>query len=834
MGADKTNNIMTLSSGVSQPLLADVQYFELYSSLALNRKLKNIVLPGFYCGFEPVPGTGLSVRITSENSEGKGAASVDVNNVQISVQQIEDVTVSVKAGATNIIVLEANFEHGVKTTQVDSASSVSAARIYARTDNTIGQNQIELCRVIVPSGATAVTKEMIVLKYRVNRAVGVEFSNEISSTEERKAATPLAVKTLHDLVDTKAPINSPNLTGTPTAPTATKGTNNTQIASTAFVMAAIAELVDSSPDALNTLNELAAALGNDPNFSATVTRLIGEKVAKDGDTMTGKLNLPQTSAFGINTNNRLGGNSLTLGDDDTGIKQEGDGALSVFANGQRVFLFTERSITSLKELLIGDARYSTGGDVYGSQWGDGWLSSWLSARFAECANASHNHPWSQITDVPAASLTQSGIVQLSSAINSSSETLAATPKAVKAAYDLANGKYTAQDATTAQKGIVQLSSATNSASETLAATPKAVKAAYDLANGKYTAQDATTARKGLVQLSSATNSTSETLAATPKAVKAVMDETNKKAPLNSPALTGTPTTPTARQGTNNTQIASTAFVMAAIAALVDSSPDALNTLNELAAALGNDPNFATTMTNALAGKQPKDATLTALAGLATSADKLPYFTGADRAALTALTSVGRAILGKTSTQGVLDYLGLGEGSALPVGVPVPWPLETPPAGWLKCNGAAFSSEMYPRLAMAYPTNKLPDLRGEFIRGWDDGRGLDAGRALLSLQDDSFEAHRHESFFYAGISRNETPLKNLPSSDEMLTLSSTTNALSPDSIDATNSLIGHDDYNCLIEGNKNNKRTATGLSTSIVGTAETRPRNVAFNYIVRAA
>ncbi|HHN8648029.1 TPA: phage tail protein [Escherichia coli] len=834
MGADKTNNIMTLSSGVSQPLLADVQYFELYSSLALNRKLKNIVLPGFYCGFEPVPGTGLSVRITSENSEGKGAASVDVNNVQISVQQIEDVTVSVKAGATNIIVLEANFEHGVKTTQVDSASSVSAARIYARTDNTIGQNQIELCRVIVPSGATAVTKEMIVLKYRVNRAVGVEFSNEISSTEERKAATPLAVKTLHDLVDTKAPINSPNLTGTPTAPTATKGTNNTQIASTAFVMAAIAELVDSSPDALNTLNELAAALGNDPNFSATVTRLIGEKVAKDGDTMTGKLNLPQTSAFGINTNNRLGGNSLTLGDDDTGIKQEGDGALSVFANGQRVFLFTERSITSLKELLIGDARYSTGGDVYGSQWGDGWLSSWLSARFAECANASHNHPWSQITDVPAASLTQSGIVQLSSAINSSSETLAATPKAVKAAYDLANGKYTAQDATTAQKGIVQLSSATNSASETLAATPKAVKAAYDLANGKYTAQDATTARKGLVQLSSATNSTSETLAATPKAVKAVMDETNKKAPLNSPALTGTPTTPTAPQGTNNTQIASTAFVMAAIAALVDSSPDALNTLNELAAALGNDPNFATTMTNALAGKQSKDATLTALAELATSADKLPYFTGADRAALTALTSVGRAILGKTSTQGVLDYLGLGEGSALPVGVPVPWPLETPPAGWLKCNGAAFSSEMYPKLAKAYPTNKLPDLRGEFIRGWDDGRGLDAGRALLSLQDDSFEAHRHESFFYAGISRNEIPLKNLPSSDEMLTLSSTTNALSPDSIDATNSLIGHDDYNCLIEGNKNNKRTATGLSTSIVGTAETRPRNVAFNYIVRAA
>ncbi|EIW3903510.1 phage tail protein, partial [Escherichia coli] len=209
------------------------------------------------------------------------------------------------------------------------------------------------------------------------------------------------------------------------------------------------------------------------------------------------------------------------------------------------------------------------------------------------------------------------------------------------------------DASLTAKGFVQLSSATNSVSETQAATPKAVKAAYDLANSKYTAQDASTTRKGLVQLSSATNSTSETLAATSKAVKAVMDETNKKAPLNSPALTGTPTTPTARQGTNNTQIASTAFVMAAIAALVDSSPDALNTLNELAAALGNDPNFATTMTNALAGKQPKDATLTALAGLATAADRFPYFTGNDVASLATLTKVGRDILAKSTVAAVI-------------------------------------------------------------------------------------------------------------------------------------------------------------------------------------
>ncbi|EID0425243.1 phage tail protein [Escherichia coli] len=380
------------------------------------------------------------------------------------------------------------------------------------------------------------------------------------------------------------------------------------------------------------------------------------------------------------------------------------------------------------------------------------------------------------------------------------------------------------DASLTVKGFTQLSSAINSESETLAATPKAVKAAYDLANGKYTAQNATTTQKGIVQLSSATNSTSETLAATPKAVKAVMDETNKKAPLNSPALTGTPTTPTAAQGTNSTQIASTAFVMAAIAALVDSSPDALNTLNELAAALGNDPNFATTMTNALAGKQPKDATLTALAELATSADKLPYFTGADRAALTALTSVGRAILGKTSTQGVLDYLGLGEGSALPVGVPVPWPSATPPTGWLKCNGAAFSSEMYPNLAKAYPANKLPDLRGEFIRGWDDGRGVDAGRALLNWQPHTILDHAHYMELWTG---------------DGLAAGSTREGVNP-GILATygdGGIVKTDEPGLKVPSSlraissRNVKRF--GEISGNVGT-ETRPRNVAFNYIVRAA
>lgn len=281
MCAEKVNNVITLTPDTSLPLLADVQYFELYSSDALNRKMKNIVLPGFYCGFEPVPGGGLTVRITSEKSDGRGAASVDVNECQISVQQIDDVIVPVKAGKTTIIVLEANYQYGVKTNQVDSSSKVSAARIIPLEGENRSDNQIEVCRVVVPAEATDVTADMIITKYRWNRALGIEFSSELDSDEELKAATPLAVKKLKTLIDTKAPIDSPELTGTPTAPTAAPSTNNNQIANTAFVRAAIAALVGSSPEALDTLNELAAALGNDPNFATTMTNALAGKQPLD-------------------------------------------------------------------------------------------------------------------------------------------------------------------------------------------------------------------------------------------------------------------------------------------------------------------------------------------------------------------------------------------------------------------------------------------------------------------------------------------------------------------------------------------------------------------------
>lgn len=216
------------------------------------------------------------------------------------------------------------------------------------------------------------------------------------------------------------------------------------------------------------------------------------------------------------------------------------------------------------------------------------------------------------------------------------------------------------DATTEKRGLTILSSETNSDDETKAATSKAVKAVMDVAKGKYTAVDASTTRKGLVQLTSATNSDSEVLALSAKAGKVLATQISAKADLSSPAFTDKPTTPTAAEGDKSQQIANTEFVMRAIASLIDSSPEALNTLNELAQALGNDPNFATTITNALAGKQPLNALLTAWSNLTTDANKLPYFTGRNQIGLTNVTSTGLNLLSKGSVEAVLLYLGLTE------------------------------------------------------------------------------------------------------------------------------------------------------------------------------
>ncbi|HCP8355598.1 phage tail protein [Escherichia coli] len=600
---------VTYPSPESLALVADVQYHEPYLSAALNRKFRGIVDPGFYAGFLPKPGGGMNLLITSvDGDKTAGAASVDIGEFyQVTIQHRKDISLALNAGKKYAIVLKGRYLLGEDTYQVNTASHIHAAEFVARTytdSYQLGDGELLVCTVNIPAGVSTITQEMIDTSERINRTIGIDISDSVTSTRSDVAASSLAVKKAYDLAKSKYTAQD--------ASTTQKGLVQLSSAtnSTSEVLAATPKAVKAAYDLAN-----------------------GKYTAQDATTT-----------------------------------QKGIVQLSSDTNStSETLAATPKAVKAAYDLAAGKAP------------------------------SSHTHPWNQITGVPTASLTAKGITQLSSATNSTSEVLAATPKAVKAAYDLANGKYTAQDATTAQKGIVQLSSATNSTSEVLAATPKAVKAAYDLANGK----------------------------------------------------------------------------------------------------------------------QAADATLTALAALATAADKLPYFTGVDRAALTALTSVGRAILGKTSIQSVLDYLGLGEGSALPVGVPVPWPSATPPTGWLKCNGAAFSSEMYPKLAKAYPTNKLPDLRGEFIRGWDDGRGVDAGRALLSIQTGMLEKHRHIVVANDGYDTKDewelaTIFKKTYTQGRGLDASNTGGNLIPSPTLHSRGSIGN------------------------TGGSETRPRNIAFNYIVRAA
>ncbi|WP_029397812.1 tail fiber protein [Escherichia coli] len=682
---------VTYPSPESLALVADVQYHEPYLSAALNRKFRGIVDPGFYAGFLPKPGGGMNLLITSvDGDKTAGAASVDIGEFyQVTIQHRKDISLALSAGKKYAIVLKGRYLLGEDTYQVNTASHIHAAEFVTRTytdSYQLGDGELLVCTVNIPAGVSAITQEMIDTSERINRTIGIDISDSVTSSRsdvaasslavkkaydlakskytaqdasttqkglvqlssetnsdsETMAATPKAVKSVKDLADTKAPIESPSLTGTPTAPTAAQGTNSTQIANTAFVKAAITALINGAPGTLDTLKEIAAAINNDPNFSTTIN------------------------------------NALAL-----------------------------------------------------------------------------------------------------------------------------------------------------------------------------------------------------------------------KAPLASPALTGIPTAPTAAQGTNNTQIATTAYVRAAISALVGSSPEALDTLNELAAALGNDPNFATTMTNALAGKQPLDATLTALAALATGANKLPYFTGKDTVAQTDLTSVGRDILAKTSTLAVIQYLGLrelgtsgekipllstantwsarqtfnggitgaltgnadtatklktarningvrfdgstnisiptitsrgrvtaltgttqgaatglqmyeaynngyptaygnvlhltgaaavGEGELLigwsgtsgahapayirsrrdttdanwspwaqlytsahppaefyPVGAPIPWPSDVVPTGYAIMQGQTFDKSAYPKLAVAYPSGVIPDMRGWTIKGKPA-----SGRAVLSQEQDGIKSHTHSA------------------------------------------------------------------------------------------
>ena len=234
------------------------------------------------------------------------------------------------------------------------------------------------------------------------------------------------------------------------------------------------------------------------------------------------------------------------------------------------------------------------------------------------------------------------------------------------------------------------------------------------------------------------------------------------APKASPAFTGVPTAPTANPNTNNTQIATTEFVKTAIAALVGSAPAALDTLEELASALAGDANLKVTL----------------------------------------LAEIGKKA-------NATDFNALHD---LFIGIPIPYPLSTVPTGCLAMNGQRFDTRRYPKLAQKYPSGTLPDMRGEFIRGLDNGRGIDAGRAVLSGQGDAI---RNITGTLYGLLTTATKTSE---ANQWVT-----GALSASLPQGSNASSG-----------QGYRFDATFDSSRVVPTAnENRPRNIAYHYICLA-
>lgn len=401
---------VTYPSPESLALVSDVQYHEPYLSAALNRKFRGIVDPGFYAGFLPKPGGGMNLLITSvDGDKTAGAASVDIGEFyQVTIQQRKDISLALSAGKKYAIVLKGRYLLGEDTYQVNTASHIHAAEFVARTytdSYQLGDGELLVCTVNIPAGVSTITQEMIDTSERINRTIGIDISDSVTSTRSDVAASSLAVKKAYDLAKSKYTAQD--------ASTTQKGLVQLSSAtnSTSEVLAATPKAVKAAYDLAN-----------------------GKYTAQDATTT-----------------------------------QKGIVQLSSDTNStSETLAATPKAVKAAYDLAAGKAP------------------------------SSHTHPWNQITGVPTASLTAKGITQLSSATNSTSEVLAATPKAVKAAYDLADGKYTAQDATTTQKGIVQLSSDTDSESETEAATPKAVKAIKAALDKKQPLNDMLTALSKLM------------------------------------------------------------------------------------------------------------------------------------------------------------------------------------------------------------------------------------------------------------------------------------------------------------------------------------------------
>ncbi|HAG6355514.1 TPA: phage tail protein [Escherichia coli] len=414
---------------------------------------------------------------------------------------------------------------------------------------------------------------------------------------------------------------------------------------------------------------------------------------------------------------------------------------------------------------------------------------------------------------PDASLTAKGFVQLSSATNSDSETLAATPKAVKVAYDLANGKYTAQDATTARKGLVQLSSATNSTSETLAATSNAVKAAYDNAekrlqkakNGEdISDKDTFTKNIGACRAYSAELNIGGDSEAWTTAQLIFWLESQGAfnhpywmckgswAYANNKVITDTGCGSICLAGAVVEVIGTRGAMTIRITTPSTSSgkgiPNAqftyINHGDAYAPGWRRDYNSRNKPTASEIGALPSDGTAVSSVNLA-SKGQLTALTDNMQGA-TGLELYEAYNNGYPTTYGNIIHLkgmtAVGEGELLigwsgisgahapafirsrrdttdanwspwaqlytsahppeefyPVGAPIPWPSDTVPSGYALMQGQTFDKSAYPKLAVAYPSGVIPDMRGWTIKGKPA-----SGRAVLSQEQDGIKSHTHSA------------------------------------------------------------------------------------------
>ncbi|EPC8248654.1 phage tail protein [Escherichia coli] len=414
---------------------------------------------------------------------------------------------------------------------------------------------------------------------------------------------------------------------------------------------------------------------------------------------------------------------------------------------------------------------------------------------------------------PDASLTAKGFVQLSSATNSDSETLAATPKAVKVAYDLANGKYTAQDATTARKGLVQLSSATNSTSETLAATSNAVKAAYDNAekrlqkakNGEdISDKDTFTKNIGACRAYSAELNIGGDSEAWTTAQLIFWLESQGAfnhpywmckgswAYANNKVITDTGCGSICLTGAVveviGTRGAMTIRITTPSTSSGEGIPNAqftyINHGDAYAPGWRRDYNSRNKPTASEIGALPSDGTAVSSVNLA-SKGRLTALTDNMQGA-TGLELYEAYNNGYPTTYGNIIHLkgmtAVGEGELLigwsgisgahapafirsrrdttdanwspwaqlytsahppeefyPVGAPIPWPSDTVPSGYALMQGQTFDKSAYPKLAVAYPSGVIPDMRGWTIKGKPG-----SGRAVLSQEQDGIKSHTHSA------------------------------------------------------------------------------------------